>query len=179
MEVFNLILDEIKDVVANINDREFKEASELIQKEKRIFVHGEGRSGFMAKGFAMRLMHLGYKVFVVGETTTPALKNKDLFISVSGSGKSINVISDTKKAKEIGCEILGITSNKDSDLGKISDKILVVPGTVKGDVGEKRKSAQLLSSLFDQSVHIALDGLCLYLSQRDNISNESATRTHW
>lgn len=55
----------------------------------------------------------------------------------------------------------------------------MVPGTVKGDLGSDRKSIQLLSSLFDQSIHIVLDGLCLYLSQRDKISNEAATKTHW
>lgn len=179
MEVFNVILEEIKDVIDKINDNEFLSAASTITKERRIFVHGEGRSGLMTKGFAMRLMHLGYNVYVVGETITPALNKEDLFIAVSGSGKSSNVISDVKKAKKIGCEIVSFTSNKESDLAKESDIIVIVPGTVKGDTGLERKSIQLLSSLFDQSLHIVLDGLCLYLSQRDKISNESATKTHW
>ena len=34
---------------------------------------GAGRSGLVAKAFAMRLMHLGLEAFVVGETITPAL----------------------------------------------------------------------------------------------------------
>ena len=88
MEVFNVILNEIKDVVEKINDNEFLSAASKVTKERRIFVHGEGRSGLMAKGFAMRLMHLGYNVYVVGETITPALNKDDLFIAVSGSGKS-------------------------------------------------------------------------------------------
>lgn len=179
MEVFNVILEEIKDVIDKINDNEFLSAASTITKERRIFVHGEGRSGLMTKGFAMRLMHLGYNVYVVGETITPALNKEDLFIAVSGSGKSSNVISDVKKAKKIGCEIVSFTSNKESDLAKESDIIVIVPGTVKGDTGLERKSIQLLSSLFDQSLHIVLDGLCLYLSKRDKISNESATKTHW
>lgn len=179
MEVFNVILEEIKDVINKINDNEFLSAASTITKERRIFVHGEGRSGLMTKGFAMRLMHLGYNVYVVGETITPALNKEDLFIAVSGSGKSSNVISDVKKAKKLGCEIVSFTSNKESDLAKESDIIVIVPGTVKGDTGLDRKSIQLLSSLFDQSLHIVLDGLCLYLSQRDKISNESATKTHW
>lgn len=179
MEVFNAILDEIKDVINNVDDNEFKKAASLIKKKRRIFVDGEGRSGLMGKGFAMRLMHLGYNVYVVGETVTPSVNKGDLFIVVSGSGKSANVVSDTKKAKKAGCEILVFTSNEESDLAKESDSVVIVPGTVKGDVGSDRKSIQLLSSLFDQSIHIVLDGLCLYLSQRDKISNESATKTHW
>ena len=179
MELFNVILEEIKDVISKVNESDFKKAASAINKERRIFVDGEGRSGLMAKGFAMRLMHLGYNVYVVGETITPSVKEGDLFISISGSGKSPNIVSDTKKAKNAGCEILVFTSNKESELAKEADNILVVPGTVKGDLGSDRKSIQLLSSLFDQSIHIVLDGLCLYLSQRDKISNEAATKTHW
>ena len=52
----------------------------MIRKDRRIFVAGEGRSGFSAKGFAMRLMHLGYTVYVVGETITPALREGDLLV---------------------------------------------------------------------------------------------------
>ena len=179
MEIFNVILDEIKEVLDQVNDSEFKNAAVSINKDRRIFVNGEGRSGLMAKGFAMRLMHLGYETYVVSETITPALKEGDLFIVVSGSGKSTNIISDTNKAKSIGSDILVFTSNNDSELAKLADKIVIVPGTVKGDTGAERKSIQLLSSLFDQSIHIVLDGLCLYLSQRDNISNDAATKTHW
>lgn len=179
MELFSVILEEINDVISKVNEIDFKKAASVINKERRIFVDGEGRSGLMAKCFAMRLMHLGYNVYVVGETITPSVSKGDLFISVSGSGKSINILSDTKKAKNTGCEILVFTSNKESELAKEADKIVVVPGTVKGDSGSERKSIQLLSSLFDQSIHIVLDGLCLYLSQRDKISNELATKTHW
>lgn len=179
MELFSVILEEIKDVISKVNESDFIKAASTINKERRIFVDGEGRSGLMAKGFAMRLMHLGYNVYVVGETITPAVTKGDLFIGVSGSGKSPNIVADMKKAKNAGCEILVFTSNKESDMANDADKIVVVPGTVKGDAGSERKSIQLLSSLFDQSIHIVLDGLCLYLSQRDKISNDSATKTHW
>ncbi len=179
MEVLNVILNEIKDVINNVNDNEFKKAAELINKERKIFVCGEGRSGLMAKGFAMRLMHLGYNVYVVGETITPAVSKRDLFIAISGSGESSNVVSDTRKAKKCGCEILVLTSNRESSLMKEADSFIIVPGTVRSDIGTDRKSIQLLSSLFDQSLHIVLDGLCLYLSERDKISNESATNAHW
>jgi len=179
MELFDVILNEITSVINKVDKDEFEKALGAISKKKRIFVHGEGRSGLMAKGFAMRLMHLGYEVYVVGETITPALKEKDLFISVSGSGKSVNVISDTKKAKKLGCEIIAFTSDLKSELALNSDIAVRVPGTVKGDSGEKRGSIQLLSSLFDQSIHIVLDGVCLYLSKRDNISNDTATNSHF
>ena len=52
---------------------------------------GAGRSGLAAKAFAMRLMHLGFNVYLVGETTTPAVQPDDLVIAVSGSGETPSI----------------------------------------------------------------------------------------
>ena len=179
MDVLRTIMDEIEHVVANVKKDEIDQVIGLIQKDRRIFVAGEGRSGFSAKGFAMRLMHLGYTVYVVGETITPAIKEGDILIGVSGSGKSISVVDAARKAKEKNASVIAVTSKRESPLAGFADQILVIPGTVTGDTGEKRGSIQLLSSLFDQSLHIVLDAVCLLLSYRDNTANESATGAHW
>lgn len=179
VDILHDIMIEIEAVVDKVKEEELKGVMDELQKSRRIFVAGEGRSGFSAKGFAMRLMHLGYQVYVVGETITPAVAEGDVFIGVSGSGKSANVVSDTKKAADKGCTVIAVTSKPDSPLAELAKKVLVIPGTVKGDTGEGRGSIQLLSSLFDQSLHITLDALCLLLSYRDHTANESATKAHW
>ncbi|MDO4960911.1 MAG: 6-phospho-3-hexuloisomerase [Eubacteriales bacterium] len=177
--VLDVILKEIEGVLAQVKDEELENVMASFSKDRRIFVDGEGRSGFSAKGFAMRLMHLGYTVYFVGETITPAVKDGDLFIAVSGSGKSANVVNDAKKAKAAGAELIAVTSKPESPLAVEAAKLLVIPGTVKGDTGAGRASVQLLSSLFDQSLHITLDALCLLISRRDNTANETATGAHW
>lgn len=179
VEILDCILAEIADVIHKVKEEELNQFVSHISKEKRIFVVGEGRSGLMAKGFAMRLMHLGYTVYVIGETITPALNSNDIFIAVSGSGESAGVVADTKKAAEIGSLILAVTSKPKSSIAKLAKSVLTVPGTIKSDNGESRGSIQLLSSLFDQSLHITLDAVCLMLSKRDQVSNEEATKTHW
>lgn len=179
MEVLAAVMEEIEGVISKVDRDAFKHFTEEFKREQRIFVDGEGRSGLMAKGFAMRLMHLGYRVYVVGETITPAVEADDIFMAVSGSGESENVLSDAKKAVQKGCSLLVVTSNPESALAKLARSVLIVPGTVKSDTGEKRKSIQLLSSLFDQSLHITLDCICLELSKRDRVSNDQATKTHW
>lgn len=179
MDTLNIILDEITSVLSKVDRNQIDDVINCISKDKRIFIDGEGRSGLMGKGFAMRLMHLGYTVYSVGETITPAVSKDDIYLSISGSGESGNVVLNTKKAKEKGCFIIGVSSKKTSTLALLADKLLIVPGTTKGDAGEERKSVQLLSSLFDQSVHIVLDALCLMLSKKDNISNSEATAKHW
>lgn len=179
MDVINIITEEIESVMAKVDRDQLEEVLEYIKDNSRIFVDGEGRSGLMGKGFAMRLMHLGYEVYSVGETITPSVKNGDIYFAVSGSGESSSVVVNVKKAKEKGCIIIAVTSKINSTLGTLADKVVVVPGTTKGDSGKERKSVQLLSSLFDQSLHIVLDAICLMLSKRNEISNSEATSRHW
>jgi len=179
VDTLNIIVEEIISVLSKVDNKQLELVVNCISKDTRIFVDGEGRSGLMGKGFAMRLMHLGYSVYSVGETITPAVLKNNIYFSISGSGESGNVVLNTKKAKEKGCNIIAVTSKAESSIGSLADILIIVPGTTKGDSGEQRKSVQLLSSLFDQSIHIVLDALCLMLSKKDNVSNNEATAKHW
>ena len=55
---------EIHGVAAQIDREQLRGLADALIAAERIFVTGEGRSGFMAKAFAMRLMHLGLPVSV-------------------------------------------------------------------------------------------------------------------
>lgn len=176
MTVIEQVTHEVNEVMALINEDQLNQAEKLIQKDQRIFVLGAGRSGLMAKGFAMRLMHIGYTVYVIGETITPSIQAGDVLLSVSGSGKTASILELTEKAHANGVKVVAVTSHADSPLGQLGDVTIVVPGATKA--GDGVKSIQLLSTLFDQSVHITLDILCLKLSRRDNVSNDSAAATH-
>lgn len=177
--IFYTIIDEVTQVLAGVDEIQLIETMNYIKKDRRIFVAGEGRSGLMAKSFAMRLMHLGYNVYVVGETITPSIKEKDLLLVISGSGESSHSLDDARKAKKNGAYLLSVTSHMQSSIASISDCNLIVPGTIKSQQGSDRRSVQLLSSLFDQSIHLVLDALCLMISKRDGLSNEEATSNHW
>ncbi len=179
IELLHDIMKEITDVLDMVEEEQLTTFMSFIKKENRILVEGEGRSGLQAKGFAMRLMHLGYTVFVVGDTITPALKEEDIFIAISGSGESDNVLSSTKKAIKSGCTVLSVTSKPSSSIASLANSVLVVPGTVRAEKGEDRRSIQLLSTLFDQTLHIVLDTICLLISRRDHLSNEEVTKKHW
>ena len=98
LEILKQIEEEIHGVLAKVKEDDIERFMAEIAPNRRIFVDGEGRSGFSAKGFAMRLMHLKYTVYFVGETITPAVEAGDVFIAVSGSGTSKNVVSDAEKA---------------------------------------------------------------------------------
>lgn len=172
------IVKEIGDVLAGLDQAQldaFEDA--LAVPGRNIFVDGEGRSRYAGQCFAMRLMHIGVNSHMVGDTVTPAFGTGDLLISISGSGKTPALVANAEKAKKAGTEVVAITTNVDSPLGKLSDLQLVFNATTRGQL-ESRASIQLLGSLFDQSVHVGLDGVCLSLSKRMGISNSQATTNH-
>jgi 6-phospho-3-hexuloisomerase len=125
-EMMQLMASKIRAISKAISDEDVEKFLSELLHGKRIYVIGAGRSGLVAKAFAMRLMHLGLPVFVVGEIITPALNRDDVMVVFSGSGKTKTVADIAETAKEIGAHICLITSNADSRIGKIADCIVII-----------------------------------------------------
>ncbi len=111
---------------------------------KKALVVGAGRSGLVGKAFAMRLMHLGLNVYVMGESITPAIGDGDLVIVISGSGGGALSITSANMAKRLGALVLAVTSYPDSALGRTADFVVVVPGREVIAREEEYHSRQLL-----------------------------------
>ena len=122
----HLIIDKISGILAATDEAYNPKLTNMLDNATRIFVSGAGRSGLVCKFFAMRLMHSGYDVSVVGEIVTPSIKRGDLLIIISGSGETEQLIAFTKKAKEVGASILLITAKADSTIGDMADAVFQI-----------------------------------------------------
>jgi 6-phospho-3-hexuloisomerase len=125
-EMMQLMASKIRAISKAISDEDVEKFLAELLQAKRIYVIGAGRSGLVAKAFAMRLMHLGLAAFVVGETITPALNRDDVMVVFSGSGKTKSVADIAETAKEIGAHICLITSNAGSRIGRIADCAVII-----------------------------------------------------
>jgi 6-phospho-3-hexuloisomerase len=125
-EMMQLMASKIRAISTTISDRDVDTFINELLHARRIYVMGAGRSGLVAKGFAMRLMHLGLQSYVVGETITPALQKGDVIVVFSGSGKTKTVADIAETGKEIGAHICLITANADSRIGKIADCRVII-----------------------------------------------------
>lgn len=178
MLLFPTIIKEIESVLSQVEENQLQEIAVQLQKAKRIFVIGEGRSGLMAKSFAMRLMHLGAAVYVVGETITPSIEDGDLLVAISGSGTTKNVVWTAEKTQYLGCSVVGVTTNPESPLGTTATTILHVPAATKYRRENELKTIQPLGSLFDQCAHIIFDTLCLQFSELNQVDHTAAFGRH-
>ena len=70
--LYETILTEHRNVFESQNVTEIESFMRVIVDASRIFVMGVGREGIAARGFAMRLMHLGKEVHWIWDDTTPA-----------------------------------------------------------------------------------------------------------
>lgn len=178
MALIPTILKEIETVLGQVKEEQLEQVASTLQKAPRIFIIGEGRSGLMAKSFAMRLMHLGATVFVVGETITPAIGEGDLLVAVSGSGTTKSVVWTAEKTKSIGCQVIAVTTNPESPLAAAATEVVLVPAATKYRRENELQTIQPLGSLFDQCVHIVFDSICLQFSKLNEIDNAEAFKRH-
>jgi 6-phospho 3-hexuloisomerase len=69
-----------------VNEDQLEQFAEAIRSTQRIFLLGKGRTGLIVEMFAMRLVHLGFQAYVIGQSTTPKYSPEDMLILASGSG---------------------------------------------------------------------------------------------
>jgi len=160
---------------------------EVYRDRKKILVMGAGRSGLVGRAFAMRLLHLGYQVNVLGDTIVPPIGKGDLVIAISGSGRTRLIVTAAEAAKTVGARILGITSYPDSPLAQLCEAVIVVPGRTKVAREEDYFMRQILGiheplaplgTLFEDTAMVFLDGLVVELMERLGIKEEDLEKRH-
>lgn len=175
-EHIQTICAEIASAAQSVESIAFDRAIAEIERAVRIFVFGEGRSGLVLRMGAMRLVHLGKTVHVVGDATTPAIVHGDLLIVGSGSGTTPVTVLITEQARKAGARVLTITASSGSRLAVTADHVMVLQTPTKGD-HEQRASIQPGGTLFEQSMLVLLDTLFLLLagdSAADQIAHRHA-----
>src|SRR5881409_654201 len=188
-EAYEEIMDRVKDSIDHVSDREVSGFVELLVKEKsrRILVLGVGRSGLIGRAFAMRLMHLGFEVYVLGETITPAVGKGDLVVAISGSGTTKLAVTAATIGKEVGATVVAITSFPKSDLGRLADHVVQVKGRTKVAEETDYFTRQMtgvheplapLGTIFEIACTVFLDSLIVELMYRLGRSEKELMRHH-
>ncbi|WP_106496462.1 6-phospho-3-hexuloisomerase [Lentibacillus sp. Marseille-P4043] len=177
--IIDTVASEVTGVLKQVDADEAIDLAKRIQRARRIFVAGTGRSGLIGKVFAMRLMHSGFPIYVVGETITPSIETGDLLLVISGSGSTGTLKQFAMKAKEIDADVALVTTNPDSAIGQVSDCYVRIPAATKKRLETEPKTIQPLGSQFDQSAHLLLDAIVVYLLQHsEGNDNSSLNQKH-
>jgi 6-phospho-3-hexuloisomerase len=133
-------------------------AADLLRSADRVFTLGAGRSGIALDMTAMRLMHLGLTVHVVGEATSPAIGRGDVLLVATGSGTTEGIVRAVDTARTVGASTIAITTDAASPVGVSATVAIVVPAAKKLD-RDGAASAQYAGGLFEQCVVVIGEAL--------------------
>ncbi len=190
---FRETADEIlKDAAESIHSIPVSQIEKMVTllirgRKKRILIIGTGRSGLVGRSFAMRLMHLGFDVHVLGETITPAIGKGDIVVAISGSGATALPVTSARIAKRVGAFIVAVTTRPSSPLGKIANQLVHIRAKSKAArqkdfflrqiVGEHEPLAPL-GTLFEISAGIFFDSLIVELMRQLGETEEELRLRH-
>jgi len=177
------VLAEVGDVLREVDESAVSALQEKLAAARRVFVAGAGRSGLVMRAFAMRLMHLGLTVHVVGDPTTPSLQAEDILVIGSGSGETGSLQGMARKARQIGAGVALITIVPESTIGRLADPVIRLdapsPKAAKPSDGRSpRTSIQPMGSLFEQGLLLLLDIVVLRMAAVAGISPEAMFQRH-
>jgi 6-phospho-3-hexuloisomerase len=180
LQVIEQVAQEVNACVRRVRVDDLAPAAVLVEEAPRIFVAGAGRSGLCMRSFAMRLMHLGKRVHMVGATTTPGIAAGDLMIVGSGSGRTASLLVMTERARRQEAQILLFTAHEESPLAAMADHRIIIPApTHKGSAGEPSPSSiQPMGALFEQALLIVSDGLVMELMRRMEVDVAQMSERH-
>ena len=164
------LLDRIAGVMSRVEWADFLELADRLPRARQIFVWGAGRSGLVARSFGMRLMHAGLTAFIPGETITPATGPGDLLVAISCTGKT--GISDyfVQRARQLGANVVVITSDADSPMARDGDKTVLVPADDDDIV--------FRAAVFEHATSLCLDAVFNVLSERLKLDNLAFWQRH-
>jgi 6-phospho-3-hexuloisomerase len=164
------VLSTLKEILGGVSEEEveslIKELLTAYRQGNKVFVAAAGRANLVIRTFAMRLMQIGFKSYVVFDTSTPAMERGDLLIVASGSGATQTVVVIAQKAKAFGGRVALIGKQRGSILAQSADVVLHIPTQLC------TRKLQTKGSEFEQCLFILCDVIGVELIMRLNLISD-------
>lgn len=170
------ILAEIETIFENTSFDDLDRFISEIESASRIVCVGAGRVGLAMRGFSMRLTHLGFEAYYLGETNVPNLGPSDLLIIGSGSGETKTILGIAEIAKAQGLSIFLVSSKLNSTIMNLSKS-----GKIIGDgigIGNTVNSIQPMTTLFEQCISLFLDSVVIKLMKKTSQNGQDLASRH-
>ena len=171
-------VEDLAGVLRRVKARDLKAVESVILESRNVFVTGLGRTGLMARGFAMRLMHLGRTVYHVGDVITPAIRQGDLLVICTRTGGSKVLMHYIQIARKARARVCVVTADPESPVASRADVVLPIDARPRRRVAGSKQPAPPLGSLFEQALLIVLDQVVLGLMSALDLTEEDMARIH-
>lgn len=164
------ILDELSTTWKSVNEEKLNQViSQISNNNGRIVGLAAGRMGYSLQAFIMRLSHLGYPAYMLGDTSLPRIGEADLVLVNSSSGETESIVLLTKIAKKAGATIILISASPRSTLKDLAD-YSVIYNVVKTD--------QLMKTVYEQFSYLLFDLITFRLVSSSRLTSMQIENNH-
>ena len=175
-KIFSANIKTLHDTMNGLDKKVLTETVESLSRAKNIYIYGIGTSAGIAADFQYRLMQLGFTAFcftdiVSIKVSTLNIKQGDIAIGISNSGRTSATVDALKVARENGAKTACVTSYPRSEITKHSDFPIVIY------TDEIQYPIEAISA---RIAHISvLDSLCISLSAKNyDKAMQRSAKTH-
>lgn len=175
--VFNSEINAINEVKDTINGDYEKCISRILGCNGRIIIVGVGKSGLIGKKMAATFASTGTPSFFVHSTEAVhgdlgMICHDDIVIAISNSGETQEVLDVLYSIRQIGAQIIAITGDKDSTLGRESDLVIEAP------VRQEADELNLAPTNSSTATLVIGDAIALTVSRKKGFSKSDFGKFH-
>lgn len=160
--------------LAKLDPAVVSRAVQMVQRAPQVFVYGAGRSGIVARAFAMRLVQAGITAYVIGESVTPIVRKGDLAVIFSNRGESQSSLQTANIVRREGADLIVVTSRGTSKLSHAATLLLLLDFPEEPE----RPVHAPLGTLFESGSLRLSDGIIAELMQVRGESEDSLRKRH-
>lgn len=162
-----------------MDEKGIKAVEEMVKAllgAKKIFLYGVGRSGLVARAFAIRLVQIGLNPFFVGESNTPMVEADSVVIILSNTGQTMSAVQTANITRRIGATVFAITSDSHSKLAGAASEVIIIADKVQDD--EQRRTYAPLGTIFEEGSALLLDAITTVLMKRLGETEQTMRKRH-
>ncbi len=176
--LYSQALAELSGVFEKLDDGAVDRAVRMIAEARTVFVFGCGRERLQIMGLAMRLFHLGRRVAVVGDMTTPPAGKGDVFVATVGPGELATAQALLEIAHRAGAKTLVITAQPSGPAAALADFVLAIPAQTMADDRAAKTSVLPMGSLYEGALFVLFEVMVLKLRELLGVSPEQMRANH-
>ena len=160
-EVVDLQIRALKKLKSSINESFDDAVNAILKCKSKVIICGVGKSGIIASKISATLSSVGTPSFPISASDCShgdlgRITNKDILILISYSGNTAELGNIIKYAKANKILLIGIVSNRDSNLYKSSNIKLFIPEVLESGDGIVPTSSTTTQLSFGDALSIAL-----------------------
>ncbi len=170
-ELLAAALRDLGGVLARVGEAEVRTLIDLLESSGRVFCAGRGRSELQVRGFAMRLMHLGLRCYVVGDTTTPAIAAGDVLVVASGTAATSTLRPIVERARASGARVVLLTATPGGPLAEHAEALITIDAPAsRADPFAPGAPLLPMGSRFELSLAILFEAIVVLLMARRRVT---------